>query len=57
MEPVSVAAGETEVNGTLRVAPDAVLGDAPELWFEVVSKRDTGQTIFYRAKLIFDLRL
>lgn len=56
LDPVSVPAGQSDATGSLRVAPDADLGRASELWFEVTSTRDNGQTVFYQARLVFDLR-
>jgi hypothetical protein len=55
-DPATVAPGATEAEGMLRVDANAAMGQETELWFEVTSKRSTGQTLFYRARLEFDLR-
>ena len=57
MEPVTVAAGQSEVEAVLTVAPDAVLGADDQLWFEASTKRsDNGYTVFFRTPVEFDLR-
>jgi hypothetical protein len=56
LDPVQVPAGGSEAGGTLRVAQGANLGRASDLWFEITSRRDNGQAVFYQARLVFDLR-
>ncbi len=55
LDPVTVAAGEQAGTGNLHVAPDADFGRISELRFEVTSRCDNGQTVFYQARLQFDL--
>ncbi len=54
--PVQIPAGQTDATGRLEIASDAALGLRPELWFEARSRRDNGQTVFFRTRVELDLR-
>ncbi len=56
MDPVRVPPGSSEGEGMLRVAPDGAPGKDSTVWFEVTSRRENGQVLFYRAKAELDLR-
>jgi len=57
MEPVTVSAGQSEAEGYLLLAADAILEADTPLTFEATTRRgDNGYTVFFRADAELDLR-
>ncbi|MCC2672203.1 MAG: hypothetical protein K0Q72_4675, partial [Armatimonadetes bacterium] len=57
MDPVTIPAGQSEIEAVLTVAADAVLGAEDQLWLEGSTKRsDNGYTVFFRTPVELDLR-
>jgi hypothetical protein len=56
MDPVTVPAGQSDVEAVLNVAPDATLDLDEPLWLEASTRRgDNGYTVFYRVPVELEI--